>query len=603
MPIDQPVLTAVVDFPDHHSSLRPTRRVFRAPARVLRAATLTDVVPMIDEAERHARAGGWSVGFVSYEAAPAFDAALAAMPPGSVPLAWFALFDAVDADVAADEFPPDESVSDSALPAEHSSLLGELRSGTSEAVYVDAVRRIKEYISAGDAYQVNFTVPFTLTPEGAPLAIYERMRSAQAGRYSSFLDLGDVQIMSASPELFFDRRGTAVRCRPMKGTRARSLTSAADSAQARALRASEKDRAENTMIVDLTRNDLGRVARIGTVCVTSLHEAERYPSVWQLTSTVEAELVADLDLSALFRALFPAGSITGAPKIRAMEIIRELEARPREVYCGSIGIIRPGGDATFNVAIRTAWTADAGDTVHLDAGGAVTSDSTAAGELDEVRTKVNAFTTLPVSPDLFETIRVEAGVPQRLERHLERLRTSASYFDIPFNGECARASLQDAIGVAPFTPVARARLTLRRDGRYLATAAPFVDAPSDGARPVGIAPRPMDRTDVRFYHKTHDRRIYDDALSAHGDYFDVLLWNAEAEVTEFTRGNLVVERERQLRTPPVQSGLLAGVLRGELLEAGVIGERVIRVSELRGASRMWFVNALRGWIPVVLAPT
>ncbi len=584
--------TAIVDFPEAPSNA-PVRRVFGAPQKLLRAATLGQVAALIDEAEQHARSGGWAVGFVSYEASPAFDTALAAMPRGELPFAWFALFDKPGLE---------------APPPPPPATFGDAYTDTTEQEYIESVRRIRAYEIAGDVYQVNLTVPFRMAATGTPLASYERMRSAQSGAYSAFLDLGDAQVMSASPELFFDRRGSAVRCKPMKGTRPRGLTNAADLAERATLLSSEKDRAENTMIVDLVRNDLGRVAQTGTVRVTSLCEAERYPGVWQLTSTIEAIVAPDLPLSELFRTLFPSGSITGAPKIRATEIIRELEARPREVYCGAIGIIRPGGDATFNVAIRTAWTTDNGATIHLDAGGAVTFDSTAAAELAEVRTKLVAFTTPRVAPDLFTTLRVESGVAQRADRHLARLADSASYFGIPFDVARARALLGDAEreqrdATLKQTQIARARLTLRQDGTQFLTVEDFADDAPGESRPVRVADRPIDRDDLRIWHKTTDRRLYDDALAAAHDCFDVLLWNAGEEATEFTRGNLVVELDGKLWTPHASCGLLSGVLRGELLDSGTIEERVISLSDVRSAQRIWLINALRGWVPVTFTQT
>lgn len=576
---------AIVDFADQASSHACVRRVFDDPVDVLRATTIAEVIPVLDAAERHARAGGWAVGMVTYEAAPAFDAALAVTPPGALPLAWFALFDrARDAGAS-----PDASG--------HISLAGS-SGDIGESDHARRVGRITDYIAAGDVYQVNLTLPFRAATTAAPLALYDGMRAAQRGGYGAYLDLGDAQVMSASPELFFERRGALVTSRPMKGTAPRGLDSADDLARRDALCRSVKERAENVMIVDLVRNDLGRIARIGSVCVPSLFKTERYPGVWQLTSTVQAEVAPELPLAALFRALFPAGSITGAPKVRAMEIIRELERRPREAYCGAIGVIRPGGDATFNVAIRTAWTTDAGRTVHLAAGGAITIDSTAAGEWREVEAKIAAFTTPRATPDLFETLRIESGEARRADRHLARLEASASYFGIPFDAARARALLDDAARRAP--PLARARLELRRDGTLHASVQPFRDDASTEPRRVALARTPVPRDDRLLYHKTMDRRRYDEAVAVHPGCFDVLLWNADGEVTEFTRGSVVVELDGALWTPPVECGLLPGVLRGELVDSGAVAERVIGVAELGKATRAWFVNALRGWIPVTL---
>ena len=448
---------------------------------------------------------------------------------------------------------------------------------------------------------MNLTVPFTSSSRLAPLVIYERMRLAQGGAYSAFLDLGDIQIMSASPELFLERTGARVVSKPMKGTAARGLHPRADRAARAALLQSEKERAENVMIVDVVRNDLGRVAKVGSVRVPSLCEAERFPSVWQMTSSVEAEVSTALPLSTLLSALFPAASITGAPKIRATEIIRELECEPRGIYCGAVGCIRPGGDATFNVAIRTAWTGDGGRTLHLNAGGGVTIDSTAGGELAEVQAKLAAFTVPLFRPSLFETIRIERGRPMRLSRHIDRMAESADYFGVPFDESLAEATLLSAAAEQRALDIGRGRLVLDPAGVMHASVESFDDEGSyETPRRVALGKSPVDRGDVRLYHKTTDRTVYEAASMATPRVFDTVLWNAERQATELTRGNLVVELGGSRWTPPVDCGLLAGTLRAELIENGEIRERIITLDELEEAAGIWFVNSLRGWVPIAL---
>jgi para-aminobenzoate synthetase/4-amino-4-deoxychorismate lyase len=585
---------AIVDFVEHAG--QPPRRLrFESPIVEIRVTAPVDVVRAIDDAERLASEGRWVVGFVAYESAPAFDDAFAAAPVGPVPLAWFAAFDApMKAESPADD--PANATSwadaDALLP----------QPAVPDQDYETAVHRIHAHIDAGEVYQVNLTVPFVAATRASSLELYERMRAAQGGAYACFLDLGDVQILSASPELFFERSGTLIRSRPMKGTAARGLHPAADAAARAALLSSEKDRAENVMIVDVVRNDLGRIARVGGVRVATLCEAERYPTVWQMTSTVDADVDPSIPLSAVFAALFPPASISGAPKIRATAIIRELEPEPRGVYCGAIGIVRPSGSATFNVAIRTAWTASHSGVVHLNAGGGITTDSTVGGELRELRAKLAAFTRVAPTPALFETIRIERGRPVRLERHLARLAASADYFGIAYDRTDATGALEQAIVPHRADELARARLQLSRDGAISVT----VDAcPASDTRhpaPVALASEPMDRRDVRLYHKTTDRSLYDRVIAQMPGLFDVILWNAEREVTELTRGNLVMQLGAARFTPPLDCGLLAGTLRAELLERGEILERVIPLEELRRAERLWFVNSLRGWVPVRLVP-
>jgi para-aminobenzoate synthetase/4-amino-4-deoxychorismate lyase len=294
--------------------------------------------------------------------------------------------------------------------------------------------------------------------------------------------------------------------------------------------------------------------------------------------------------------------VTGAPKIRATSIIRELEEKPREIYCGAVGMLRPGGDATFNVAIRTAWLTSGSDVLHLNAGGGITADSTAFGELREVRDKLAAFTRPSVRPALFETIRVEGAVPVRLERHLARLAASADYFGIPFDRAAALRVLHEAIAHGEHADVVRARLELEPDGALRALTRRLDPAAlPPGIAPVAFASSPVDRRDVRLYHKCVDRERYDSAIAAAPGMFDVVLWNGELEVTELTRGNLVVELEGRLLTPPVDCGLLAGTLRAELLDLGRIEERIISLDDAKRADRLWFVNSLRGWVPIGLA--
>jgi para-aminobenzoate synthetase/4-amino-4-deoxychorismate lyase len=592
---DASSITAIVDFADDIGGVVHRRR-FGAPCAVLRASTLDEVVPVIEEADRFARAGRWVVGFVAYEAAPAFDPAFACGSGHPLPMAWFAVFDAPHGDHSA--LDDDRR---RAFDCEEPSLdpVACMRNDD----HAGAVRRIHEHISAGDVYQVNLTVPFSASLSSDPMALYERMRVAQGGRYACYLDIGEARILSASPELFFDRRGSLVRSRPMKGTAARGPYPSVDAAARDALVHSEKDRAENVMIVDVVRNDLGRVAEVGSVNVSALCEPERYPSVWQLTSTVEATVDPARPLTELFGALFPPASITGAPKIRATAIIRDLEAQPRGVYCGAIGVVRPGGDATFNVAIRTAWTGSASAILHLNAGGGITSDSTAEGELREVAAKVDAFTRCVAPSGLFETIRVEGGECVRLDRHLARMASSAAHLGIPFDGARALRTLEETLAAtSTLDPVARARLDLGRTGALSAIVAPFRDHTEAGPLPVAVAREPVDAADMRLYHKTTDRRLYDSALDAAPGMFDVLLWNSDGLATELTRGNLVVELDGRRLTPPIECGLLPGTLRGELLERGEVLERILALDEVRRAQRLWFVNSLRGWVPIRITP-
>ncbi|MBC8077362.1 MAG: bifunctional anthranilate synthase component I family protein/class IV aminotransferase, partial [Chloroflexales bacterium] len=434
---------------------------------------------------------------------------------------------------------------------------------------------------------------------GDALALYRQLSTAQPADYRAYLDNGDYRILSLSPELFFGWDGDQIMTRPMKGTARRGRWLAEDEARAAALLASEKERAENLMIVDLLRNDIGRVAEIGSVRVPQLFAAERYPTVWQLTSTVSARTRPATTLEDVFAALFPCGSVTGAPKVSTMRLIAALEDTPRGVYCGAIGLIEPGGAATFNVAIRTVQLDAATGAANYGVGGGITWDSTAAGEYAEVRAKAALLGTRWPTFALLETLRLEGGRYTLLDRHLARLADSARYFDFQFDIKDARAALDVHAGEHAHE-VRRVRLLLAQGGAVRVESAPLQPLPPEPL-PVALTHTPVSSDDRFLFHKTTQRATYDALRANAPDAFDVLLWNERGELTEFTIGNLVLELEGRRYTPPLSSGLLAGTMRAELLETGQIAERVLLREDLARATGVWLVNSVRGWMRVQLA--
>lgn len=346
---------------------------FTRPRQLLVAHRLDAVRAVLARADALARAGEWVAGFVTYEAGAAFDPAFRFRPRSALPYAWFAVFDAPVA--AHDHAPAGAMRCDAWQP------------GVGRERYDADIGRILDHIRDGDVYQINHTIRLHGRFNGDLGALYARLRAGQPEGYCARLDLGRHRILSLSPELFFRRDGARLISKPMKGTLARGDTPEQDAQHAAALAASTKNRAENLMIVDLIRNDLSRVARPHSVCVPELFAVETYPTVHQMTSTVSAELRPDADLADLFAALFPCGSITGAPKIKAMEIIAGLETEPRGIYCGAIGLLKPGGDAIFNVAIRTLALDGFTGRAEYGVGGGITADSVAADEYDEMRAK------------------------------------------------------------------------------------------------------------------------------------------------------------------------------------------------------------------------
>jgi para-aminobenzoate synthetase/4-amino-4-deoxychorismate lyase len=556
---------------------------FTEPRAVIAAESLGDVRAALRAAEAAAAEGRWAAGFVAYEAAPAFDPALRVHRPVRGPLAWFGMFDH-----------PEES---EARPVASARFLA-IEPDVSRDEHSIAVEAVRAALGRGAAYQVNLTFRLRGRFEGDPLALYQRLRAAQGGRYGALLRLGNRAIVSASPELFFQRRGDLLTARPMKGTARRGRFAEEDDRAAAALAASEKDRAENVMIADLMRNDVGRVARAGTVRVAELCAVERYRTILQMTSTVEGRLLPGVSLDGVFAALFPCGSVTGAPKISAMGLIADLERSPRGAYCGAVGVVAPGGDASFNVAIRTLdIDLDTGLAAY-GTGGGITWLSSPEGEWDEALAKAAVLSEADPTFRLVETMRLEGGVCQRLERHLARLESSARYLGFPFDPTRVRHAIEREARVWP-AEGRRLRLLLSAAGNASVETSPL-PPPATEPLAVALARAPVSSQDWLLFHKTTRRETYEARRRERPDMFDVVLQNEKGELTEFTIGNLVVEIGGERLTPPREAGLLAGVFRGELLARGEIREQPLRPRDLRKIQRLWLVNSLRGWVPVRL---
>jgi para-aminobenzoate synthetase/4-amino-4-deoxychorismate lyase len=575
---------------------QPAPLVFERPRRVIEAWRLDDVRPALAAAEQARAGGNWVAGFIAYESAAAFDDVLTTRVPGEMPLVWFGVFESPSRNDS-----PDQTTGNTgATAAQVASATADWTADVTREEYDAAVDRVRAAIQEGDSYQANFTFRLRSALEVANLAArYRQLRAAQAPPYAAHIDIGRWQILSLSPELFFRLDGNTITTRPMKGTTGRGRFGVEDAARAEALRTSAKNRAENVMIVDLMRNDIGRITEVGSVAVPSLFDVERYPSVFQMTSTVTGRVRRGTTVTDIFAALFPAGSVTGAPKTSSMRLIAELERAPRGVYCGAIGVLTPSGDAVFNVAIRTAVVDTATGGVEYGVGGGITWDSTPGDEFAEALSKAS-FLDTPPAFSLFETIRLEAGVLVRRDGHLRRLERSAQYFGIPLD-TAHLVSVIDDHARQHATGTRRARVLLSPLGVTTVESRPFAPIAAEAAPlPVALARAPVSSQDRFLFHKTTRRAVYEQHRAAHPDAFDVLLWNERGEVTEFTIGNLVVELEGRLWTPPIDCGLLAGVYREALLAAGTISERVITVDAVRGASRIWLVNSLRGSVETSL---
>jgi len=572
---------ALVDFLSEAGG--PSRRLAFTECRVvLRADHPGEVHAVLAAAERHAADGAWCVGFLRYEAAPAFDPAFA-VHPADGPLAWFGVFDDATAW-------PDAPPADAGSPPEW-------RSSLQREAFDSRIEQIHEAIRAGETYQINLTAPLQAKFEGNAEAWFRALQRAQPQSYAAFIDTGEEQLLSVSPELFFDWSGERIVARPMKGTARRGATPAEDAAQAAALRASEKERAENLMIVDLVRNDLSRIAQPHSVKAPVLFQTRAWPTVWQMTSDVTARTRPGTRLADVFGALFPCGSVTGVPKVRATEIIRALETGPRGVYCGAVGLLRPGGGATFNVPIRTVHIRQGEASCGIGSG--VTLDAQPQGEWDEWRNKRRFLDAAGEPLELIETLRLEDGRWRHREEHLARLADSARHFVFRWDAASAEAALASRVQAHP-AGAWRVRVSLAADGSLQAGASALQDTPVPVA--VRLAAQPMDAVHPALLrYKTSRRAHYDRFTPTDAAVFDTLLFNAQGEVTEFTRGNVVAQLpDGRWITPPLAAGLLPGVGRGRLLAEGRVTEAPLQVGDLARLQALVFVNSLRGWLPARL---
>lgn len=553
---------------------------FQDAREIIVVTSIDEVLPKLREIERRVeRDGLWAAGFISYEAGPAFDPAIRARAAGTLPLLWIGLYSEPSLVQLARRAAADPVPSYQWQPS------------VDRDEYERAIARIRELIAAGDTYQVNYTLRLRSPAQEDPEALFLRMVHANQPRHSAYLDCGRFVVCSASPELFFCLDGDRIASRPMKGTAGRGLWHAQDLARGAALRQSEKNRAENVMIVDMVRSDLGRISRTGSVRVPKLFDLERYPTVWQMTSTVTAQCAASV--CDIMQALFPPASITGAPKVRATEIIAGIETTARGVYTGCVGYIAPGRRARFNVAIRTAvFDCDSG-LIEYGVGGGIVWDSTSQAEYEECLLKARIVTDTPPPFSLLETMLWEPGSGYfLLEEHLQRLADSGDYLGAVVDLARVRERL-DALAASFAAQPRRVRLLVDRDGGINCEAAPL----SESAAPLrlAIAREPIDPDNPFLYNKTTHRVMYDQARAARPDGDDVVLWNTRGEVTETSIANIVVELDGQMLTPPVECGLLPGVFRGWLLAQGKVREARVSLDDLRRAKRIYAVNSVRKW--------
>jgi para-aminobenzoate synthetase/4-amino-4-deoxychorismate lyase len=552
-------------------------------------------------------------GFMAYECAYALEPKFAGlMPPNRQgPLLWFGAYAGRKSmnGPALEQFWQEKARAQVPTHA-----ISNQRLSQSKADYLAAITKIHAYLQAGDVYQINYTLKNLFDFEGDSTSLYRTLRASQPVEFGAYMELPEQTILSFSPELFLRREGTKLSTKPMKGTAKRGFTLACDLAAREALSEDEKSRAENLMIVDLLRNDLSRLARPGTVKTHDKFAVEAFRTLLQMTSSVDAEIAADTLTSQIIKALFPCGSITGAPKIRAIQIIRELESHARGIYTGAIGFITPNHDFCFSVPIRTITLAgnDRCPGIRrgeMGTGGGIVADSDAKQEYEECLLKAR-FATHPLPAfDLIETLGWRAsGGFSYLQDHLNRLENSATYFDFACNIKAIRASLEAHARNFNKKSGLRVRLLLSARGEISLTSTPL---PLSGTAPnpplIALSPKRVDSRNIFLYHKTSRREVYDSEfarLCSDTEYFDVIFLNEFDQVTEGTRSNIFIEKNGRLLTPALSCGLLPGILRGQLLadKARPAHEAVITLTDLQTADTIYMGNALRGLVEVKLGP-
>ena len=550
------------------------RHLFTKPIKELKTRDLDQVEALLKEVETYQEAGFYAVGYVSYEAAPAFEKKFAVHP---APLMGeYLLYFTIHEEVETLPFPEDYEAVE--LPANW-------KEEVEAPAYQKAIETIHHHIRQGDTYQVNYTVQLSQELKSDPLAIYNRLVVEQKAHYNAFIQHDDVSILSISPELFFEQDDRLLTTRPMKGTTRRGLTNQADLKEAAWLEADPKNRAENMMIVDLLRNDMNRISEIGSEQVTRLCQVEQYSTVWQMTSTIESRLRAEVDLVQTFRALFPCGSITGAPKISTMEIIHKTEKTPRGVYCGTIGILLPKGKRIFNVAIRTLQMQ--GNQAIYGVGGGITWDSKWESEYQETKQKSAVLYRQEPRFELLTTGRIHKGELTFLEQHLTRLREASRYFAYPYDEPKLLKELQEELARLESNLDYRCRIALHKNGTFHLVITELTDLPASYLQ-AQLTEQKLDLATPFTYFKTSQRDHL--SQSNHEQIFHL----PDGTLLETTIGNLVLEIEGQLYTPPAHLPLLDGIYRRHLLETQQVEEKLLTLNDLTDADRIYACNALRG---------
>lgn len=579
--------------------------LFTDPVEILQIYRVSELANLLASVPIYVQQGYYLAGYFAYECGYHIEKlGLLDYHSEKRPLAWFGvyqqpiIYDHTSGKLQGGSGHDSITSTPIILQAETTSSLENIHFDLNEAEYSKNINRIKEYIRAGDVYQINFTGRYHFTFDGSPISLYKALKSKQRVSYSAYIRAAGQDILCLSPELFFSIKGQQITACPMKGTIPRGRTQLEDQHLAEWLRRDKKNRAENVMIVDLLRNDLGRLCQIGSVTVPKLFTIEKYNTLLHMTSTVEGILKNDVDYSQVVSSLFPCGSITGAPKIRAMEIIKELESSPRGVYTGSIGYFAPSLDhsarAMFNVAIRTVVLENGHG--EMGVGSGIVYDSSASDEYTECIVKAHFLTNIPVNFDILEAILWDNGY-QYLDKHMQRIADSANYFQYAYD----QTSLERVLAEQSAHLVAgrryKVRLKLDRTGQWHSEAIEIPASPSIPEQTVVLSSIRTNSQNRIYYHKTTHRCFYEQAtrFAIENGYADVIFLNEKGEVTEGATNNIFIERNNTLLTPPLCSGLLNGVYRQHILEVNPHAqEAVLYLNDLLEAEKVYICNAIRG---------
>ena len=550
------------------------RYTFTQPIKELKTRDLAEVADLLAQVESYQEQGYYAVGYVSYEAAPAFEEKLAVHK--SPLLGEYLLYFTVHDNVETSPIP---------LTYDDIDLSSKWQEVTSAEDYEKAIGQIHHHLRQGDTYQVNYTVQLKQDLSANPFAIYNRMVVEQEAGYNAYVEHDEMAVISMSPELFFEQNDRELTTRPMKGTTQRGVTDQEDLAQASWLEQDPKNRSENMMIVDLLRNDMNRISEVGSEHVERLCQVEQYSTVWQMTSTIKSQLREDVDLVAVFRSLFPCGSITGAPKIATMEIIKNLEPQPRGVYCGTIGLLLPNGRRIFNVAIRTIQLYK--EQAIYGVGGGITWDSTWQSEYREVHQKAAVLYRKQARFQLITTGKISRKQLLFEKEHLERLRKASRYFAYPFDPEDLRQKIEEECQACDSHQDYRLRITLNKSGE-LELSRQVLTPLSQSFCQAKLCLQEADLHQAFTYFKTTHRPHL--SLSKQ----EIIYHNAAGELLETSIGNLVLKIDGKLYTPPINLAILPGICRQHLLETGQVEEKVLTLADLAQAEVIYGCNAVRG---------